>query len=214
MDKTLSFILSLTILLPLITGIIRFRSLPKSYYPIIILLGVGVLNELISYTFFYKTSNAVPSNLYCLAEALLYCVQFRLWGHTLNIRWYYYSLMSGIVLVWLIENIVLKNIFVFSPVYLIFYSLILILLAVNELNWLIINERRNILKNAIFLFCTGIILFFSYKALMEIFYFYAPDNTAKKHIFGIESYINICINFLYTAAILCIPRKVNFIRLS
>ena len=213
MGKTLSFIFSLTILLPFTAGIIRLRFIPRSYYPIISLLIIGVLNELISYFFFYHTSNALPSNLYCLAEAILYCIQFRKWGHTLKLRWFYYGVLGLLLLVWIIENVVLGGIFVYSPVYLIFYSLVLILLAVNELNWLIVNERRNILTNAVFLFCAGIILFFSYKSLMEIFYFYAPDNVAKQHVFGVEAYINICINILYTAAILCIPRKVNFIQL-
>lgn len=213
MKRELAFLLSLTTLIPLAVGLIRWRTISESYRPVILLLGLGVLNELISYLFFYRSSNAVPTNIYLLCEFLMYSYQFLVWKHTLQKKNIFYILTGAMTAIWITENLVLGHISTFSPVFQVLYSLILILLAVNEINWLIVNERKSIIKHPIFLICIAIILFFSNKALIEIFYYYAPNQVTKSGIFSLETYINVSCNILYTLAILCIPRKISFIRL-
>ncbi len=214
MNRHLAFILSLSILVPLITGLVRYKNSSISYQPMFILLFIGLFNELICYTVFYPmhASNAIPTNLYFLFEALLLTWQFHLWKNILKPRWSFLLLSSSLAAAWVIENIVFRQITEFSPVYQIIYSVTMILLAVNQLNWLITNEHGVITRNPIFLICTAIIVFFSYKMLAEIFYFYAHDNVMKSNIFVIESYLNVGYNVLLTIAILCIPRKKTFMQ--
>lgn len=214
MDRSVAFILSLSILIPLITGIIRYRQLPVSYLPLIYLLIIGLLAELGSYTFFYHTTNAIPSNIYNLAEFLLLAWQFRRWKNILRNDWLFGGLMIGMTLFWITENIVLGRINEFSSYYQVIFSVALILLAVNQMNWLIVNEKSNILFNAIFIVCIAIMIFFSYKVLMEIFYYYAPERMIKNNIFTLQSYINVGYNIILAVAILCIPPKKNFIQPS
>lgn len=213
MDRTIGFILSLSIILPFASGLARYRSTTSaSYQPLVILLFIGLINELICYLIYYPASNAVPVNLYYIAEALLLTWQFHLWKNILKPRWAFLLLSGFLSAIWVAENILFGQLTEFSPVFQVVYSIIMILLAVNQLNWLITNEHGIITRNPIFLICTAIIIFFSYKVLAEIFYFYAHDNVMKSNIFVIESYLNVGYNVLLTIAILCIPRKKTFMQ--
>lgn len=214
MNKYETFLLSLSILMPLAAGVIRFRKLPASYYPLIYLLFIGTANEFISYIFFYNSSNAVPVNIYFLLEFLLFSWQFRCWKNILRKDKWYYALLIIMVMLWISENVVLGRIVVFSPVFQVSYALVLVLLAVNQLNWLVVNEKGNIIGNARFIICIAVIIYFSYKVLTEIFYHYAPSNLMKSNIFDVQSYCNVGYNVLLTIAILCIPTKSSCIRLS
>jgi hypothetical protein len=212
MDRSTIFILSLSIFIPLITGIIRYGQLPVSYMPLIYLLAIGFLNEVVCYVFFYNTSNAIPGNIYLLAEFLFFTWQFKKWRFILRRNWLYKTLMLTMAGVWITENIIFGQLNNFSPYFQVISSMVLILLAVNQLNWLIVNERGNILTNPIFIICIAIIIFFSYKVLIEIFYHYAPEKLIKNNIFMMQSYLNVGYNIILAIAILCIPRKKNFIQ--
>lgn len=214
MNKYEIFLLSLSILIPVTAGIIRYRSIPASYYPVIYLLFIGAANEFICYFFFYDTSNALPTNIYFLVEFLLFSWQFRNWKNILRKKKWYLALLTAMLLLWVLENIILGRILVFSPMFQVSYSLVLVLLAVNQLNWLVVNEKGNMITNAKFIICIAVIIYFSYKVLTEIFYYYAPSNLMKINIFDVQSYCNVGYNILLTIAILCIPTKSNFIRLS
>ncbi len=212
MNKSDAFVLSLSILIPTVTGLVRYRNIPVSYRPLIYLLLIGLLNELVCYFFFYYTSNAIPTNIYFLCEFLLFTIQFRKWRNILKRDWLYKALLVIMTGLWFFENIILQRINIFSPLFQVSYSFVLILIAVNQLNWLIVNEKNNIISNPIFITCIAIIIFFSYKVLMEVFYYYAPERLIKSNIFAIEIYLNIVYNVILAIAILCIPRKRSFIQ--
>lgn len=214
MNKYQAFLLSLSILMPTITGVIRYRNIPASYHPLVYVLLLGLATELTCYLFFYETSNAVPVNVYILFEFLLFAWQFRSWGNILQHKVLYTLLIASLGVLWLFNNIIMGQIGTFNLTFQVVYSLALVLLAVNQLNWLVVNERGVILKNAKFLVCMAIIIFFSYKALTEIFCYYAPHTSVRSNIYVIESYLNVAYNIMLTIAILCIPRKNNFIQLS
>ncbi len=213
MNKYQAFLFSLSILAPAITGVIRYRTIPVSYHPIIYLLLLGLANELTCYFFFYNSSNALPTNIYFLCEFLLFAWQFHNWKNILRIRWLYALLITGMVTLWVAENIVLGKLLLFSPVFQVTYSLALVLLAINQLSWLVVNDKSRIITNPVFIISIAVIIFFSYKVLTEIFYYYAATDSIKNNIFVIESYLNVGYNIMLTIAIICIPPKRNFIQL-
>jgi hypothetical protein len=214
MDKSIAFILSLSVFIPLITGLVRYGELPVSYFPLIYLLGIGLINEVVSYLFFYNSTNAIPTNIYFLVEFFFFIWQFRAWKNIIRKNWVHRSLLIVMTAIWVIENVILGRLDEFSPFFQVIYSMLLILLAVNQLNWLLVNERGDIVTNPIFIICIAIIIFYSYKVLTEVFYFYAPENLMKNNIFVIESYVNVGYNVLLAIAILCIPQRRNFIQPS
>ncbi len=212
MSRTEVFILSLSILIPMSAGVVRYRHLPASYHPLLYLLLIGVLNEVICYSFFYYSSNAVPTNIYFLFEFLLFMWLFSNWNSKLKNSKLHKALIIFMVLIWVVENIVFQKIVVFNPLFQVAYSFILILMAVNQLNWLIVNERGNIVAHPVFIICIAMIIYFSYKVLTEVFYHYAPVSLMKNNIFVIEACMNVAYNIILAIAILCIPTKRDFIR--
>ena len=212
MDRSTAFILSLSIFIPLITGLVRYGEIPVSYFPLIYLLGIGFVNEVVCFLAFYNSSNAIPTNIYFLLEFIFFAWQFRQWKNILRKKWVYYILLAIMIIIWVTENIIFEKITEFSPLFQVTYSMVLILLSVNQLNWLLVNERGNIIRNPIFLICIAMIIYYSYKVLTEVFYFYAPEKFIKNNIFVMESYINVGYNLLLAIAILCIPRKKIFIQ--
>lgn len=214
MNKYQAFLLSLSIIAPVIVGMVRYRNIPVSYHPLFYLLLIGLGNELVCYFYFYNTSNALPTNIYFLLEFLMFAWLFRGWKNILRNTLLFRVIVISLLLTWFVENIALGNIEEFSPIFQIAYSMLLVLLAVNQLNWLVVNEKGRIITNAIFIICIAVIIFFSYKVLTEVFYYYAPIQSIKNGIFVIQAYMNVGYNLLLAIAILCIPPKSNFIRLS
>ena len=207
------FLLSMSINLPLLAGIIRFNKISSRYHPFIYLLFVGLLNELASnWLNSQNQTTAFPTNIYFLIEGLMLLWQFSAWKNILQNKMFFWVLFMSFIAVWIFDYVILGNIVRFSLPYQLYYSLVIILLSVNEINRIIINEKDSIIKNPVFIVCIGIILFFSYKILAEVFYCYAPKITMKKNIFVYEAYMNVVYNLLLFIAILCIPPKKIFIR--
>ncbi len=209
MQKAIAFLLSLSILLPLIAGLVRYRKIPASYHPLLYLIGIGFVNELLCYAVFYNNS-MIPVNFYYILEFLLFAWQFHLWKNILRSKKIFYILIGLMTVFWIIDKVVICGFTRFSPLFQVCYSLILVLLSVNQLNWLIVNDRGDIVRHPIFIICISVIIFFSYKVLTEIFYYYAPEKAIKNNIFVIQSYMNVGYNILLALAILCIPQKRTF----
>lgn len=205
-EELYQFLLSMSIVLPLVAGIAYLKQIPSSFYPIICVLTLGFINEIVNFLFF-RESNAVPMNIYNLIEYLLYCIQFYLWKHIFKRKLSFYLLTIGMVIFWLTDEIFLGKISTFFSFFLIIYPFILVLLAVNQLNYLVANEHGNIIKNPVFIFCIAVIIFYCYRILSEVFYHYAKDNELAANIFSIQMYVNVLFNILLTLVVLCIPKK-------
>jgi hypothetical protein len=205
-DATYEFLLSMSISIPFAVCIIRFQHIPLAYHPLMFVVSLGLVNEIITYCFFRK-GNAVPTNIYNLAEYLLYCWQFRNWKHILRGKLSFYLITGSVVLFWIIDQIVLGKLNTFTSFFMILYSFLLVLHAVNELNFLVANEHGNVLKNSIFLFSAAMIIFYAYRILSEVFYRYTEDHELQNKIFDIQAYLNVLFNILLTLVILWIPKK-------
>lgn len=206
-EETYQFLLALSIALPVLASFIRLRQLPQSFYPFVYLVSIGLINEIVSFAFFRHSSNAIPTNIYNLIEYMLYCWQFRNWKHILVKNYSFYGIIGAVVLFWIVDEIILGKLGTYSSFFLIIYPFILVLIAVNELNYLVANEHSNIIKNAIFIFCVAIIIYYSYRILSEIFYRYAHNSEMQSSIFQIQIYVNVLFNILLTLVVICLPKK-------
>lgn len=165
------FLLSLSIIVPVIVGLVRLRKISSSYQPFLLYLFVGLLAECVTYLFIkmYRNS-AIPSNIFILLECNLLLVQFYYWRFRSTRKKFIFMLMAICTSVWIVENIVLNKISDFGPVFRFLYSFILVLLAVDEINVMIVRENKNLFKNAKFLICTGFIIFSVSDSLRRIFF--------------------------------------------
>lgn len=209
------FLLSQSILLPLIAGLIRFRRIDESYQPFFILMLVGLLAEITSYILiggFHYLNNAVPSNIFSLVEWYLIAWQFHVWGFLKQKKSIFYALLLLSTLVWITENIGFRKINEFSPYFRFFYYFMIVLLSVNKINFMITHYNRNLFRNPSFIICIGLIIYFIYKILYEWAYqvssFGASEITST--IIYLMAYVNILINIIYAIAFLLVPAKVKF----
>lgn len=211
----LSFLSSFSIIIAVIIGLVRYKRIDKTSRPFIIICIVGLCNELFSFIliYAYHAHNAINSNIYILAEALLFVWLFQCWGDFRKRSWYYYLLIFLLIGIWVFDNIIWNHITTFNSLFRIFYSFCLLFLSINQVNKLILQARGSLLRNYRFLICIGVLIYYSYKATIEVFYMLKLElsDNFYTHIYFIMDLINIFVNLLYALAILWIPKKQKFI---
>jgi len=214
MTSFLVFLISQTIFLPLITGLVRWRRIGQGYQPFFIVIILAVLAENLDY-YLIKIrhhSNAVPSNVYALAESLLILWQFYVWGLWRTKRPVFYGLFTLLCLVWTTENLILGHISEFPPYFKFLESFLVVLLSVNKINFMITHDNRQLLRRPDFLFCIGFIIFFIYKIVYEWAYQVSlyDESRITNTIIASFSYINALTNIIFAIAFLLIPVPQKF----
>lgn len=209
MNNFVNFLFSQSILLPLFIGLVRFRKIQSNYHPFVALILLGTLSELASFISIrlYNT-NAVVSNIYSLVECMLILYLFYSWRLYAKPRKWYWVIPAVMLLIWITENLVYMYITRFGPVFRVSYAFVIVMLSINEINYLITHENRQLVKNARFLICIGFIIFFLYQILFEgALYISASKPEIYRQIFSLQVYVNVFVNLIYAAAMLLIPVK-------
>jgi len=198
--------------IPAIIGLIRIKRISQVYFPFILLLWVGLASEIVTTVLINRgLSNALSSNIYVLLESVLILFFFERMD-LFKSRQIFYLLLFLFAGGWIVENFVLLNINRFNSYFRIGYSFIVVLLSINLINRLMLQERTRMLRNPVFLIMIGFIVFFTYKALIEIFWVYGfkASDSFKFLVYRIMTYINLSANIVFTIAVLWIPRKQEF----
>jgi hypothetical protein len=205
---------SLSVGLGAIIGWVRFRKTDPAFFPFLLLLSLGLLNELVSIVVMYAGKpNALNYNLFALAEAMLVLWQFSRWGLFKGRRQFFYLLQIIIVAGCAAEWILYSNGRIYNSHFIIGYSLLIVLMSILMINRLLFSVTDPLLREPVFLICTGFCIYFSYTVLVEAFWLYGLNHS--KHfrlgIYDILSYINLFTNLLYAYALLWIPLKRQYI---
>jgi hypothetical protein len=211
MTDIATFLLSLSVLFPFLTGLLRWRVISQRYYPLFILFSLALLVELVNrYAITNKNSGWIPvNNLYVLVESILIPLQFVVWGY-MNRKLNTFYIIAGIlVLGWMVEHLLLGDITRLHPYFRMFYSLLIVLLSINTINYLVIQEERNLVRHPVFIICTGFIIFFTYQLVYEGIYNIVSDlksiDTGKLNT--AFSIINAVCNILFGIAFLLVPAR-------
>jgi hypothetical protein len=207
-------VLAFVICIPALLGLARFNKTPASFRPFVYYIWFGLVNEIISAILpSFTGNNAVNSNIYVLIEGLALLWVFYQWTfQSPGTKKLYIVFALAFVLLWLLDNCWLNPITKFNSVYRVFYSFIIVVLSINQLNLQIITERGSLFKNAIFLVCTGFIIFFSYRMVFEVFYLFELQFSTAfyNNLFDVLIIINLVCNLIYALAIAWIPTKQRF----
>lgn len=213
MNYLTGFLLSLTVLFPLIVGIVRFSKVDESFHPFLLLLLMAFTSEVISFfcKIALKETPEITINLYSLIECMILLFQFHKWGFLKTRRALFYSLTAFFGLLWITENILLNNIVQFTLFFNACYSFVLVLLSINQINQIIIQGTQQLFKNAKFLLCLGFIIYFLYELIYDAAYFVSVDNdvAAASKIINMFNYMNAFVNLIYGVAVLLMPKKKN-----
>jgi hypothetical protein len=208
MKTVFTFLLSESILLPIIVGLLAIKKIKDCWLPFFFVLLLSFTAELISYydIEYLRTSNAIVINIYSLCECCLIIYQL----YILNNRRspvIFFGLIASSVIFWLTENIAFKNINSFSPYFRVYYAFLIVLLSINLINRCMVDQRNSLLKNPIFVLCLSFIIFFTYQIIYEASFFIGSDkSTVANRIIVLFSYVNAIINVIYAFTIGLIAR--------
>lgn len=217
MDSIVRFILSLSIIFAVIGGIVRFKKIDKSYYPLIynvcLVLLVEVLVFVLMQNGYFKTFTAVL-NVFSILDCCLFAWLFHNWGLFNRRRGVFIALQGFFLIAWVILTFVISNITLPNFYFCILYSFALIFFSVNTFNKVVVHERGNIFRNPKFLVCLGIITFYTFFVLVCVTNLSVVRQSVTRlfraNLQEINVYSNLLVNILYAVAILWIPRKQNF----
>jgi hypothetical protein len=212
MNFYISALLSATILIAGIIGIIRFNRIHNIYYPLLYFFWLAGFNELLSTTLAIKGVNTIVNgNIYVLLESFLITWYFKRIGVFNRKPVIFYCILTALTVLWILENFIFSTILRMSIYYRIFYSFAIVLMSIHAINTFITNSRGTLFKNSSFLVCTGFIAFYTYKVIIEAFFLYGLSSIRFQIVvFDILVYINVVVNFIYALAVLWMPKRQAF----
>jgi hypothetical protein len=196
-----------------IIGLVRFRKISSVFHPFLILIWFGAINEIISAIIinlgYYNIFNY---NIALLVEPGLLLWQLKNWN-LFNTKNVFYFLLFLFIAGWLTENIIISKFYLgFNSYFRIVSSLIVALLCLSMLNKVIVRERKNLIRNSIFIICCGVLVAYTYAILTESFIVYRVSLNAvfRKNLYRIFLFINLFCNIIFGLAILWMPKKQAF----
>lgn len=213
MSNTVTQLLSFTIIFPMVLGLIRMHRIRASYQPFLLLLLLALTSEVVSEVSIRLTkSNTITSNIYTLLEAGVILYLFYTWGFFKKRPRLMILLAIIYCAVWAFENLYMGLLADgFSSYFLMFYSLVTVLLSINEINSLIAAFGGNLFRNAKFLICIGFIIMGVYSVITEGFQLIDPDNSrVSRNIFNLFAFINAFVNIVYAIAVWFIPVRDDY----
>jgi hypothetical protein len=214
----------LSILLPTVSLLIELRLIGRKYRPIIYWILLKCIAEVVVSIALYVYPNLGISsrqirnfiyvwyNLFVLFELfLLFWMFYEFKNKQLLVKRIYGVLLAICLIVFIGESISYGGLDSLLSWYRILVSFIFVFIAVDHINYLLVNERRVVWKSAEFLVCFGLVLYFCYKLLVEIFTEYA-DDSMKSSIYLVQLFVLIIFNIILLFAVLCLPRKQDITR--
>ncbi len=218
MNALLSFILSISCVVPLLVGIAKWRTIKQEYYPFIVLMLAAFLTELIvgiaDLKFGNQTIYIPVYNLYFLEEYILYMMLFKNCGIINNKR--FVTLIVFGVIIQLLElsftgkedflSMFWKHILLYSEIIL---SLIIFFLSVKQLSLQIFKDVGFAANPENFI-ATGTLLMKGYSILAFSFMAIGISHLSSVFSYNIFKFINPVCYLIFTWAIICIPRKPKY----
>ena len=207
-----SLLSALSIVVPFITAMCRIKVLGKKYRPMVILLTIGLLNEVFSsIVVTYYNNNALNGNLYVLIEYLLIIWQFnRFRVMSRGFRTFIISLGIGI---WLTDNFILHSLTQNNSLFRMLASLCIVYLSMDKASQLLFFNGPVLFKNTDLLICLGFFGFFTIKTYVEIFNTFTIPVKLEFYegMWTILAIFNFITNILLTFAIICFRQKQEYI---
>lgn len=212
MPYVLSVIMALSILLPALTGVSRFKVLQLDDKLFIGIIWLGSINELLSLMMIrVEGTNAVTFNLYVLLECLLLTLLFFRWhGRRGALRTG--VIFASLVLVWLTDNVYNNNISNFYGFFSVYYSLIMMYYSIRHISYVVAFEAEDLLRNGRFIAATTLLVYFSIKAFTDTFFIMdlGISTALAQKILFVSLAINTVCNLLYVYAIICMRGKTEY----
>jgi hypothetical protein len=221
MEKSLQYLINYlfgaSVVLPMLAGLAKWNKMEPAYKPVIIAFVGLFFNETLRYILInlgVGLRSIASYNYFVLALMWLYTWQFARWqvlsknthlilGGALTVLWVAdYFLIDG----WEIDH----SRFWFR----IGFALTMVVLSIQCINSLIVQHRQSLLLNARFLFCLGFLMYYTYRIFNDAFTLRGFSHEFLKQINDLNRYLVVLQYLVFLIAVVCIPRKKNFLQLS
>jgi hypothetical protein len=192
----------------------RFNKSGPVFYPFIFCTWLACINEILSYLLSRQgISNVANNNIYILAEVLLINWQAKRWNLYQGFNRLYLAVQALCLVAWFydIHSIdSLQQLHFYSRLV---FGVVIIISSIHISTGLIFSAGKQLTGNPAFLVCTGYILFFILKILVDALWLYDPGNSVafRAAVYAILAWVNVFVNLLFLTAIICIPPKPRFI---
>jgi hypothetical protein len=157
-------------------------------------------------------------NLYVLFISIAYTLLFKNFGLFGKYKKLPVVIIFSFVVIWVIEHLIIKGFQIHSKTtyFRLCYATVLCIYAIQQINVLIVTEKRTLIKNSSFLICMGLLFFFIPYIITEgIFLFNSrPSLDFGNAVSLLRKWTNVLMYLNFTLAILWIPPKKPFIQLS
>ncbi len=214
MSFELNSLFSLSILTGAVIGWVRFEKTDPAFQPFLWLVWLGLFNELAGIAIMRAGyTNAFNYNVFALSESILITLLYYKWGLFRKKKAAYITLQGLFVAGWVTENFVISGIFIFNSYFIIAHSLAIVLMSMAMMDQLLFKNNTPLLRQSSFLICQGLILLFTYTALVETFWIFGLNRSGlfRIRIYEIFAYINLFTNLIFALAILWMPMKRRYL---
>ncbi|RYE29642.1 MAG: hypothetical protein EOP42_13915 [Sphingobacteriaceae bacterium] len=211
MNAFFAFVLSQSILIPIVVGLVYRKNLKPGYFPFFLLLLIGFLNELLSFVLIngFGLRNAISIKVYSLIECCLILYQLYIWRNLKKLYKTYTFIIGVCILTWIIENIFLFKSNLHGPYFMMLYAFFIVLLSINQINIIMVRPQSELLKNPVIVFCISFIIFFTYQIVYQAALYQSQETHEYNGIFTGFAYINFATNILYAIAFFLIKDESN-----
>lgn len=159
----ISFFLIVVMIIGVIYAIIRRKRIGEYYRPFYVYMIVALACELLIKVVVYSGHKTpLISNCYVLIEFPIFLWLFYNWSSRNN-KIYFIGLFLTGVLIWILDNLIMNSIFQINSYYRIYYSAVLILCSINQLNKVIFQDDITLWKNPTFLISITSVVYYSYR---------------------------------------------------
>lgn len=196
----------------LVYAIIYRKRLGTYYQPFYVYLIVSLVFEVfIKMIINLGYKSPLIANCYVLVEFPIFLWLFYNWSSRSNKIYFIGLFLMGLV-IWIFDNLILNSILQINSYYRIYYSVVLILCSINQLNKIIFQDDIILWKNAIFLISITSVVYYSYRVFIESLFLFQQEfsNDFFKGVYYIMIIVNFVSHLVYTLALLCIPAKQEF----
>lgn len=206
-------IMAFTILIAGVIAMIRYRKIDPVFLPFILCIWIASITEIVCDIIIYTYGNdGVFINIYTLLEAVLLTWQFRRWGLLKRPSWLFPALLAMLCAWWIVESSVWGTFDAEINYFQLGSSLLIAVLGLVQLNRLLQEENRTLLKNPVFLISFAFVIYFTLNVIVGLFWLYSLHlSLAFQTAFvNIITSVNCVCNLIYALAVLWMPSKQRF----
>ncbi|MDB5191432.1 MAG: hypothetical protein JWQ96_995 [Segetibacter sp.] len=209
----LGLVSAYSLTLAAIIAVVKYKGLLKTYRPFLYFIWAGLANELATELMAYNgRAISINNNIYVMVESLLLLWLFKNWNPKTKRDYRFEILAVVFVTTWVLESFVFRSLKESSSYFRVLYTLSFVFFSIDTINYVIMTERKSLFQNAKFIIAAGFLVYFSFKALIEIFFAIKLNVTDSFYnsLFNILVIINLLVNLIYALATLWIPSKRKF----